>query len=605
MSAGLESCHNPPVEGASSVSRPVGDARLALAVAAFATGAFSVSLAARDGVFPTTYASASATVFVADVAAGLALLAAGALAFGIRPEGSVGPITAGLGVAWLAADWIGWDGGPPFARSLAMVIAPFLVPLLVHLTCAYPTGRVGGRWDRRFVGTTYAVTAAIALGRALVRDPFLDRHCWSNCTDNVFLLRADQDITRLLDALWLRCVVLVGGVVAMVAVARVVRSTQAARRSLLYVLAPAAGAAIATATYALVLVRDGAENPRRQPFTGLFVVRASALVVLAAGVSLDAWRRYRTARAISRLVDDLGAAPPPGSLGAALGRSLGDEHVEVAYWLNGSKRFVDAAGREVEPRDQRGRATTSIVRDGQLVATVVHDSAISSDRDLEREIGAAARLAVDNERLRAEILAQLHDLQASRSRIVETADATRRRIERDLHDGAQQRLLAASYELRLASSVAAAEGDLTLVDRLSACAEGVQHALVELRNLAHGIFPAVLTEAGLEPAIRTLADRSPLPVELGELVEDRFAAAAETAAYVVVAEAVDDASRRAATHVDVAVAEDRRCLVVDVCHDGTEYTPTVVTHLRDRVGALGGRVDVNGTRVRAEIPCGS
>ena len=94
-------------------------------------------------------------------------------------------------------------------------------------------------------------------------------------------------------------------------------------------------------------------------------------------------------------------------------------------------------------------------------------------------------------------------------------------------------------------------------------------------------------------------------MELGELVEERFAAAAETAAYVVVAEAVDDAARRAATHVEVAVAEDRRCLIVDVCHDGTECTPTVVTHLRDRVGALGGRVDVNGTRVRAEIPCGS
>jgi signal transduction histidine kinase len=604
MSTGVEPCHNPAVEGVATAPRPVGDARLALAVAAFAIGVFSVSVAAADGAIPTTYASTSTMAFLADVTAGLALLAAGALAFAIRPQGSIGPITAGLGVAWLAADWVGWAGGPSLARSLAMVVAPFLVPLLAHLTCAYPTGRVGG-WNRGFVAATYAVTAAVVVGRALVRDPFLDVHCWSNCTENVFLLRADRDVARLLDGLWLRCVVIVGGIVATVAVWRLVRSTPAARSSLLYVLAPAAGAAIATATYALVLARDGSEDPRRQLFTVLFFVRAGALVVLAAGVSIDAWRRYRTARAVSRLVDDLGAAPPPGSLGAALGRSLGDEHVEVAYWLNGSQRFVDAAGREVELRHQRGRATTSIVRDGQLVAAVIHDSAPDGDRDLERDIGAAARLAVDNERLRAEILAQLNDLQASRSRIAETADAARRRIERDLHDGAQQRMLAASYELRLALSTATAEGDTALVGRLSACAEEVQQALVELRNLAHGIFPAILTEAGLEPAIRTLADRSPLPVELGELVEDRFAAAAEAAAYVVVAEAVDDAARRAATHVDVAVTEDRHCLIVEVHHDGTEYTPPVVVHLRDRVGALGGRVDLDGTRLRAEIPCGS
>ena len=124
------------------------------------------------------------------------------------------------------------------------------------------------------------------------------------------------------------------------------------------------------------------------------------------------------------------------------------------------------------------------------------------------EIGAAARLAVDNERLRAEVLARVADLRASRARIVATADGTRQRLERDLHDGAQQQLLAASFELRQACSSAAASGDAELAARLTDASEQAQQALTELRDLAHGIYPAILTEAGLEPAVRSLAERA-------------------------------------------------------------------------------------------------
>ena len=135
------------------------------------------------------------------------------------------------------------------------------------------------------------------------------------------------------------------------------------------------------------------------------------------------------------------------------------------------------------------------------MALVIHDAALSGARELEREIGAAARLAVDNERLRAEVLAQLEDLRASRARIVEAGDSARRRIERDLHDGAQQRLLTLSYELRLARADAEADGDEALAPLLAVDGEEVQAALAELRDLAHGIYPAILTEAGLGPAL--------------------------------------------------------------------------------------------------------
>ncbi len=200
--------------------------------------------------------------------------------------------------------------------------------------------------------------------------------------------------------------------------------------------------------------------------------------------------------------------------------------------MPGSQAYVDAEGRPVHEPAAGARATTPIVRNGEPVAVVIHDRALPGAQELEREIGAAARLAVDNERLRAETLAQLEDLRSSRARIVEAGDSARRRIERDLHDGAQQRLLTLSYELRLARAAAEAAGDIRLAAELAASSEEVQAALEELRELAHGIYPVILTEAGLGPALETLADGAPLPVEVGKLPGERFPAAVERAAYV-------------------------------------------------------------------------
>jgi signal transduction histidine kinase len=244
---------------------------------------------------------------------------------------------------------------------------------------------------------------------------------------------------------------------------------------------------------------------------------------------------------------------------------------------------------------------TPISRGGRPVAFVEHDEALVGARELEREIGSAARLAVDNERLQAEVLAQLEDLRASRARIVETGDAKRQRLERDLHDGAQQRLLALSYDLRLARTAAQADGDVELTTVLAAAAEDAQAALDELRELAHGIYPAILAEAGLAPALATLADDAPLPVDV-DAPPERYSAPVETAVYQTVVEAVDDAAAREATLVSVDVSRERDQLVITVRDDGAGRTSTLV-HLVDRVGALGGTVDVNPTTLRTEIPC--
>src|SRR5207249_4199437 len=217
----------------------------------------------------------------------------------------------------------------------------------------------------------------------------------------------------------------------------------------------------------------------------------------------------------------------------------------------------DGRGQRAEaPVPGHGRTVTPIVRAGRPVAIVVHDSALLEGPALEREIGSAARLAVDNERLQAEVLAQLDDLRASRARIVETGDAERRRLERDLHDGAQQRILALSYDLRLARAAVEADGDRELATVLASAGDEAQAVLGELRELAHGIYPAILAEAGLAPALATLADQAPLPVELGEMPPERYSTPVETAAYLTVTEAIANAVGREATFVFVDVVRE-------------------------------------------------
>ena len=220
------------------------------------------------------------------------------------------------------------------------------------------------------------------------------------------------------------------------------------------------------------------------------------------------------------------------------------------------------------------------------------------------EIGAAVRLALENERLQAELLAQVEELRISRARIVETGDAERRRLERDLHDGAQQRLLSLSYEIRGARSHAEADGEEDTEVLLSKAVEEAQNALGELRDLAHGIYPAVLSEAGIESAIATYADEAPIPLDLQLTCKERLPAAAEMAAYLVVIEGVEHAVRRGATHAIVRVdCEDGR-LVLRLEDDGVESHVAPPVGLADRIGAIGGSLEVEAKTLRAEILCG-
>jgi signal transduction histidine kinase len=547
---------------------------------------------------PRTYAAVDTGAELATAAAGTTLILAGLLAWWDQPSSAVGPITTGLGVVWWAPVWVGWDGGVPAARSVAMLVAPCLPALLLHLAAVFPTGHLRRGIARVPVMAAYLATAAYTVTRALVRDPFRDLHCWSNCRDNVFLIAPNPGLARALDPWWSAFAVLVGLAVVGIALGRLGVATPVGRRLLWPVLVPVALAGVGELLYAGLLLTDPAESPTDPLFRRVFLLRAVSLTLVGVGTGWTVARDWAARRAVVRLSAELMGAPGPGTLRDALAQALGDPKLEVAYWLPESARHVDSDGRTT-PATAPGRASTPIVRDGRPVAVVLHDRDLQGARDLESRIGAAARLAVDNERLRAGVLAQVRDVQASRVRIIEASDTARRLLERDLHDSAQQRLLALTYELRLARADAQSRGHAERAHLLAAALHEAQAVVADLRDLAHGIYPAILTEAGLGPALWSLADQAPLPVEVIDVPDQRPDGPVERAVYLAVARAIAQATRTHADHLKVSVAVAAGTLHLRV----TPVSDPTDADIVDRIGALGGHVGVTQGILHGEVPC--
>jgi signal transduction histidine kinase len=574
-------------------------ARLVAGPVALAVGLGALAVAQGPGRF-TTYAGRSGLTATLTVVAGLALVAAGLVTSFSHRAARLGDLALLAGLVWFAPVWVGWDRGPPLVRSLGMLAAGFAFPLLLHLVLAYPSGRLHGTAARTLVLAVYLEAALVAVGQAFFRHPFYDPNCWANCTDNDFLVWSLPRLARGIEAAdrWLTAAA--AAALVAVCVRRLLRDSGPARRALLPVALPAIPLAATVIAHAVALQGRPPEDPSDPAFRTIFALGCTAVLLLAAGLVWAAVRTRVQRRAVARIATSLGQAPPPGSLQAALAQAVGDPELQIAYWLPAAQHYVDTNGQPIaQPIAGPGRAATALVRDGRQIAVVSHTAALP---DLERELGAAVRLALENERLQAEVLAQLEDLRASRIRIVETGDSERRRLERDLHDGAQQRLLALSYDLRLARAQAQADDDSQTGSLLTQATGQAQAALEELRELAHGIYPAILAEAGLGPALATLADAAPLPVEVRDAAQGRYPAAVETCAYLLVAEALDDATGRDASHATVSLARDGGRLVITVDDDGTDRTAAMV-QLADRVGALDGQLTVEPRRLRAELPC--
>lgn len=482
----------------------------------------------------------------------------------------------------------------------------FETVVIPHLLLAYPTGRLEDRLSRRLIGLDYAAVGALSLIYLLTNNPRRYSGC---CLSNALGLIDAQGVFELANTLKDVVPALFAFSVVGVLVTRLLRSTPPQRR----VLAPLWFAAAVTAAVFVWWVLFYSVIPhtiaaRRAADNVINAVVMTVPIAFLVGIM-----RMRFARgAVSDLVIELGESPPPGKLRDALARTLGDPSLELAFPLPETDEFVDVEGRRVSLPDGDDRAVTFVEREGVLLAALIHDPVLSEARSLVDSVTAAARLALENERLQAEVRAQLDEVRASRARIVAASDEARRRIERDLHDGAQQRLLTLAMSLRMATDALEKSPDPTARNVLKEAEGEMRLAIAELRELAQGIHPAVLTEQGLAAATEMLAEKARLPVRL-DVTTERFPAAVEATAYFVISEALSNIVKHAqATTAAVAARREGGALVIEVSDDGIGGARvsggTGLRGLVDRVAALDGRLSVTsepgkGTIVRADVSC--
>jgi signal transduction histidine kinase len=301
-------------------------------------------------------------------------------------------------------------------------------------------------------------------------------------------------------------------------------------------------------------------------------------------------RRARRRTAIRRLATRLAAAPAPGQLGAELARAVGDPTLTIAFPTSG-RALVDDEG---VPVCQPGRAATRIVREGRHLATVFHAPGTFADEDEVASLTRVAGLALEHERARAELKAQAHDLRASRRRLVEASDRERRRLEHDLHDGAQQRLVSLLLAVGNSPAAVAANGALAAVEH------HLQAAITELRTLTHGLFPSVLANEGLAPAIEDLELTSTAIVEILELPTRRAPLLVESTAYLAAALAVASAE----SFVQLRIRSTPESIVVEA-HGATPSDSLEWRALRERVAALEGHLVTSADQIGVVLPCAS
>lgn len=475
------------------------------------------------------------------------------------------------------------------------------VPFAIHMLIAFPNGRLEGRLDRWAVALFYLLFIGGWLLRAMTSpasyscDPF--------CGRNVFAVWPDEALHQVVLTTLNSAILILAIPVAIALWQHWRAAAPAARRAFLpAILAIPVNAVIAViSTLAIAFRLDigwVADHSFKIAVGGL--IPAGLLVGLVQA-------RLERARAASLLVE-LGHGVSPAGLREALARAVRDPSLELAFPAPDTDGLIDQGGQPFrDPTVGTKRAVARVERGGKLLAVLVYDPAIDDeDPGLVEAVGSAAGLALENARLAAEVRAQLEEVRASRARLAQAADDERRRVERDLHDGAQQRLVALT--MRLEQARRTAPGSAALIDDTQA---ELREAISEVRRLARGVMPPILTEAGLAAAVESLAERAPIPVVVA-VPDRRFPQSIETAAYYVVTEALTNAARYAAAsevRIDGRVVDGR--LVVSVTDDGRGGADpergTGLRGLADRVEAAGGRLEVEsrlgeGTRVRATFP---
>jgi signal transduction histidine kinase len=557
---------------------------------AFALSAAALTIAIVRAEPSDALAGDSTVALTAEIAVGLLLVAA---ALGTRAPTGLRLLMAALGVAWLIAEWNSPAAGAAFTAGLVLYAA--WPPLLAHAALRYGD-RSLGRPAIALLGVAYANGVLIlGVGTALFFDP-RTQGCFA-CPANRLLVSAQPELVHDLGRAGLWLVAAWSVAFAALVLARLVSATPGRRRVELPVLLPAAVTIGLSGARALHGAERGyvSNDPTDR---ALWVAQLVALALVAGGVAWQRLRARRTRDQLAELVVELGRSPPTGGLRDQLAEAFGDPSLELMHALDDNAGWVDGDGRPIRKPDEPGREVTPVVSGGRELSAIVHRPGLLENPTVTAELSDAARLALEHERLGAIRHAHLESLRTSRARIVAKADAERRSLERDLHDGAQQRLATLAVAIRLARRQLASEGP-RFEPELEAAEEDLREALAELRDLAHGLIPAVLAHEGFKPATEALADRSARLV-VGDLPTERFPAPVESAAYFVVAETL-----RRTGDGDVAVSAQRADGMLLVRLEAVAGIVGPNTDLEDRVGAVGGTLAATTHELRAELPCES
>ena len=522
-----------------------------------------------------------------------------------RADSRLGPLLVGNGFLYAATSFNA--SGASWAYTLGMVLWAVYVVYTAYLLLSYPRGRLESWLERGFI-RAYALSTAVLTGLTLVLSPTFPNagafnDCGTHCPANA-LVAGHTGIGTALNtaASSVFTIALIGLTMLLFDKARA--SDPVSRRA----VTPVAAAFTATVAWFVISLYVLPAYPG--------TASAVRIVDGALGVSIPiaillglVWGELFAAMSLGQIAVRANGKPlTPAAVQQVIGDALGDSTIALALWSPERAGYVDVDGATLElPRDPRARGVTYVTHGDGPVAALIHDPTLDTDSDVVEGLAATSLMLLENTRL-------VEELRASRSRIVETAERERRRFERDLHDGAQQRLLAIHFRLDMARELA---GDGDLAKLLGATQADALGALEELRALAHGIYPAVLQELGLAAALRSLARSTPVPIEVTDDGIGRSSEAIEAAIYFVASEAVQNAAKHAGpgANVTVTLARHEDAIEFTVSDDGAG-TPRErdsdgigITGMRDRIEAVGGEFEIvstpgQGTAIHATIPDG-
>ncbi len=534
-----------------------------------------------------------------------AYVAVGEYTWWRRPESRLGPIVAGIGFLYSVTSMN--VSGDALVYTLGMAVWAGYIVYAAYMYLCFPRGRLESQLERRFM-LAFALSAGVVWGLIILFSPTLPAgsdftNCGANCPHNALQIVSGHAATgtALITASDVVFTVAAIGV-AMLVFYKARSSSRLRRRAMTPLLIVVLASIVEFVVSLFVPSAFPGTTETLKVINGLVTV-AVPVAIFAGQVRGDLFAAVSLGRIV---VGAGGKVLTPLAVEKMIGDALGDSTLTLGLWAPERNGYVDHGGAPLElPRDSLARGVTEITRNDRPAAVLIHDPTLDTDSDVVEGLAASSLMLLDNTRL-------VEELQTSRLRIVETADRERRRLERDLHDGAQQRLTAVQIKIRLAQEQIEDDGVAAQLEAIGAeAAEAVQ----ELRTLAHGIYPPVLRSGGLVRALRSLAMRVPIPISVADEGIGRCSPPVEAAIYFCSVEAVQNAIKHAGSNarIGVTLRRDRDQVHFAINDDGVGMDHSErgdgdgLIGMRDRVGGVGGELEIvsspgGGTTVRATIP---